>query len=205
MVAETTPSPVSAPTKRPRKTVPFRLPEQTRHSVRALYVVRGLSPAQIALAVNLTPEQVRNLISREKWTALRAKGENGRKSKIEAETLARADDDVKRTVEAVAILSEDLTLRSLNLCSEQLDAKDAKGLQMASGAARNFVQIARMSRGLDSRAQNSPGNGANAGSATVIFVGELPRAEKRIEKQAEAVEVSATQLPAPSLPVSPTT
>jgi len=195
MVAETQPLP---PVKRPRKLVPFRLPESTRLSVRSLYVVHGMQPSQIALAVNLSCQQVRNLISREKWTALKLQRQASRENRTEREQLARADVDCKRVVEATAILSEDLSLRSLNLCSEYLDTKDAKSLQMASGAARNFVQIARMSRGLD---RPAAGSGSQpAGSTTnLIFVGTLERSAPKAEpKQAEAV----IDIP-PALPGSP--
>ncbi len=198
MVAETA---QSAPAK-PKPNHANRFPEATRLTIRSLYVVQGRAPAEIALALSLKPQQVRNLVIREGWTQLKAKRADSRKQKGEAALLARAESDVQRVVEATAILSEDLSLRSLNYCSELLDSKDAKSLQMASGAARNFVQIARMSRGLDSRGpQNSPGNGAQAG-ATLIFVGALERTTPKAEPK-QVTEIIATAIPDAAPPSVP--
>lgn len=49
-------------------------------------------------------------------------------------------------------------MRSLDLCSEFLDTKDAKNLSMASSAARNLSEISRKSRGLDAQRGNENGN-----------------------------------------------
>lgn len=175
-----------------------RIPEAIRLTVRSLYVVQGLQSAQIAKTLGLKPQQVRNLCVREGWSALRAK-KGPRKQQLEAKLLARAQDDQNRVVEATAILSEDLQLRSLNLCGEYLDAKDAKSLQMASGAARNFVQISTMLR---NPAQRGAIAAQGGNGTTLIFVGALERTTPKEVKPADAVEVSAT----PALPpVSSTT
>ncbi len=194
MVAEVS---ASQPKTTPRFSPGNRIPESIRLTVRSLYVVQGVQVAQIANTLGLKPQQVRNLVVREGWTKLRDK-KGPRKQELEAKLLARAQDDINRVVEATAILSEDLSLRSLNLCGEYLDAKDAKSLQMASGAARNLVQIARMSRGMDQR--NGPQNSSgDAVPQTLIFVGALERAVKPEPRQ--VTEVSAVPVP-PALPAS---
>ncbi len=172
-----------------------RIPEAIRLTVRSLYVVQGLQSAQIAKTLGLKPQQVRNLCVREGWSALRAK-KGPRKQQLEAKLLARAQDDQNRVVEATAILSEDLQLRSLNLCGEYLDAKDAKSLQMASGAARNFVQISTMLRNPAQRGA-IPGQSGGNGGATLIFVGALERTTPKELKAAELVQ------PAIEIPSSP--
>jgi predicted nucleic acid-binding protein len=185
MVAE-----AAKPTKRPVFHPGFRIPEAVRLTVRSLYVLQGLSPSAIGPMVHLTAQQVTNLVAREKWTAKRASKQNSREQKAIALQDARANDDVQRVVEAVAVRSEELSVRSLDFCSELLDDKDAKGLQMASGAAANFVKISRMSRGLDVR--GAPGD--SNGSVNVFLVaGErVQRSETRAE-----VNVTASVVPAP--------
>ena len=106
--------------------------------------------------------------------------------------LARADAQIERVVEATAILSEDLQLRSLNFCSELLNEKDAKGLQMASGAARNFVQISRLCRRLDTQPGGNFQNGSGP-QTTLVFVGDMPRAARAEPKP--VTEVSAQVVP----------
>ena len=190
MVAE-----ISATPQKPAPNHASRFPEATRLTIRSLYVVQGRAPAEIALALSLKPQQVRNLVTREGWTQLKSKRADSRKQKGEQALLARADADVQRVVEATAILSEDLSLRSLNLSSEFLDAKDAKSLQMASGAAMNFVKIARMSRGLDSRGGNTP-NGVVDSPTLNLFVVRGETLERAVKQADAVIEVSAKTLPA---------
>src|SRR4029079_15843931 len=91
-------------------------------------------------------------------------------------------------------------------CASGLRAEpwiDAKNLQMASGAAKNFVQIARMSRGMDQRTNGQGNSGSGDAPQTLLFVGMLQEAPKKSERQAEAVNVSATEIPANAAPESP--
>lgn len=169
------------------------IPLAVRMTVRALYVVQGLKPAQIGPMVHLSATQVQNLVRTSGWSKLRAEKSAQKESKAIALQDARADVDVQRVVDATAMLSEDLSLRSLNLCSELVDKKDAKGLQMASGAARNFVQIARMSRGLDARTNGNGGGGVNQLNVNLFVVqGETPESMAR-----------AAAIPCEAKPVSP--
>ncbi len=195
MVAETQPLPPA----KPRLSTGNRFSEVTRATIRRLYIVAGHNPAQIAIALSLKPQQVRNLVAKEGWARLKAGKADSRKQQINDKLLARAQDDQNRVVEASAILAEDLQLSSLNLCAEYVSAKDPKSLQMASGAARNFVQISTMLR---NPVKAGAAIAQSGGSTTnLIFVGTLERAQPKAEpKQAEAVNVEAKQIP-PGNPV----
>ncbi len=189
MVAETQP-PAVLPAKPPRMSTGNRFSEVTRATIRRLYIVAGHNPAQIAIALSLKPQQVRNLVAKEGWARLKAGKADSRKQQINDKLLARAQEDQNRVVEASAILAEDLQLSSLNLCAEYVTAKDPKSLQMASGAARNFVQISTMLR---NPAQRGAIPGPSGNGTTLIFVGALERAQPKELKQVEpaAIEVSA--------------
>lgn len=181
-------------TKPPRLSTPNRFSEVQRATIRRLYIVAGQSPAQIAFALSLKPQQVRNLVSREGWLSLKSGKDKTRKKLLDEKVLAHAQADQNRVVEASAILAEDLQLSSLNLCAEYVSAKDPKSLQMASGAARNFVQISTMLRNpVKAGAAIAQGGGS---TTNLIFVGTLERAQPKAEpKQADAVNVEAKQIP----------
>ena len=187
MVAE------AAKSQKPLKEATFspgwRIPEAIRLTIRSLYVIQGLGPAAIAPMVSLTTRQVTNLIAREKWSKVRDSKQSGREAKAIAIQDARANDDIQRVVEATATLSEELSIGSLMFSRELLGSKDAKGLQMASGAAANFVKIARMSRGLDAK-----GSDRSTGDVNLYIVrGEtIERSEKRVEN---AIEITAIPIP----------
>ena len=178
MVAEA----MTAP--RRHHTKPHSIPFATRATVRSLYVVHCKSPAEIASAIGLTGLQVRTLIARQGWTkdrdALLAK----RDSK-ENESVAR---QIEQVNEVIAIRSEELTVRSLDLCAEALDCKDAKQLQMASSAARNLDQVRRSARNLDRGEQGKSGPTFNM---ALFFGGSAPAA---------AIEPRNVTPGAPSLP-----
>lgn len=185
MVAE-----ASSPTKTikaGRKLKPWYIPEATRLSVRSLYVIHGRPPSAIAQALDLTPSQVNGLINREGWRRLKVSKRIEKAAIADAQQNARADADISRVVETTAVLSEELSIRTLNLSSELLDAKDPKGLQMASGAALNFTKIARMSRGLDTRQAQDERGSVNV-NLYVVRGETVQRSEKRVET---AIEISA--------------
>lgn len=179
MVAESA-SPPKSPGKMARKSSVFspgcQIPLAIKLTVRSLYLVQGQGIAQIWPLVGLTYQQVKNMVAREGWSKERnAPGKlkpESEKSQVEELQLAHAQAEVKRIHESIAIRTEELSVRTLDHCSEILDKRPAdmdKALQMASGAARNFVQIARMSRGLDARRSESAGNDG-APSVNVFLV-----------------------------------
>lgn len=173
------------------------VPLAVKLAVRSFYVVQGMKPAQIAPMVGMNAEQVSNLARREGWVKLRAnqQGEKERKSAEAQDT--RAQDDVARIVEAVAIRGEELSVQTLDHCSRILNRKtedgnpaiDSKELQMASGAAVNFVKIARMSRGLDARgAGDTRPNQINVG--LFIVSGEARPMKPAIPCEAKPIPAS---------------
>ncbi len=201
MVAETTPA------KKPRSKPAFGpgnpIPLPVKLTIRSMYVLQGLQPAQIAPLIHLTPLQVANMVRREGWSKLRGEKREQKESSAIARQDARAGEEISRIHEAAAIRGEECMVKTLDHCANLVSAEaiDEKALQMASGAARNFVQVARMLRGMDSRGPANAAQPQGAG-ATLIFVGALERTTPKELKQADAVEVSAT----PALPpVSPTT
>ncbi len=137
-------------TKQPRNN-PHALSLAIRLQVRSMYVQNGHAPSTIANALSLDLRKVTNLIYREGWTDDR--GAVVRKA--EKVSVARTQAAVNEVVEAVAQRTEELSVRTLDLCDEVLTKKDAKSLQMASGAAMNFVKMARLCRELDKPAEQS--------------------------------------------------
>jgi len=198
MVAETqiSPPPAKKPVYGPANPIPLAV----CLAVRSFYVIQGLKPSQIAPMVGLSPAQITQLAIRKGWSSERVAKRKERSRKAEQAQDTRAKAEVSQIHEAIAMRTEELAVKTADRCADILGnvaGIDDKALQMSSGALRNFVQVARMSRGMDSRGpQNSPGgNGAQAG-ATLIFVGALERASKPEAKQADAVIDMPPTLPA---------
>jgi hypothetical protein len=202
MVAETAPMPAKRPRK-PSFGPGSPIPISTKLSVRSFYLLQGLKPSQIAPMVGLSAQQVANLAIREGWSKERTKRKAEKESKALERQDARAGEEIERIHQAIAIRGEELSVKTLDHCADLLSESviDAKNLQMASGAARNFVQIARMSRGLDRTASGSQSQ-PQGNSVNLIFVGALERATPKELKQADAVNVSATAIPAAQIPDS---
>lgn len=172
------------------------VPLAVKLAVRSFYVLQGLKPSQIGPMVGLSAKQVYNLSRREGWSTERVANRSKISEKVKERQDARAADEIAFTHKAIAIRSEELSVKSLDHCAEILGrtmedgitpAIDSKSLQMATGAARNLVQIARMSRGLDARRSESAGNDG-APSVNVFLVrGEtLERPMLRAEVVVEA-------------------
>ncbi len=172
------------------------IPIATKLAIRSFYVLQGLSPSQIAPLVSLAPKTISQLAHREGWK----REQTAKRGKLIEKTQklqdTHANFEAEAIQKAIAIRTEELAVKTADRCADILgnaDGIDDKALQMSSGALRNFVQVARMSRGMDSRGpQNAPGNGPQSG-ATLIFVGALERATPKELKPAElpAIEVSA--------------
>jgi hypothetical protein len=207
MVAETTPA------KKPRKVPAFGpgnpIPLPVKLTIRSMYVLQGLQPAQIAPLIHLTPLQVANMVRREGWSKLRGEKRVQKEQSAISRQDARADEEISRIHEAAAIRSEECMVKTADHCAEILNrtmedgvtpAIDSKSLQMASGSLRNFVMAARTLRGMDQRNGGASQDGAG-NTTNLIFVGALAEAPRKAEpKQAESVtEVQATPIP-PALP-----
>lgn len=136
--------------RRKRAVFPGRISEAIKLTARSLYIIHCKSASEIALGLGLTPQQVSNMASRLGWTPERDKRLEKKSVSAEKHADTRAQAAIETVNEIVAIRSEELTVRSLDLCAEALDEKDAKKLQMASSAVRNLDGVRRSSRNLDS-------------------------------------------------------
>ena len=181
------------------------IPLAVKMAVRSFYLLQGLQPAQIAPMVSLSAQQISNLVRRENWHEQRKARETKREQIATKLQDTRAHADIAAVVEAVAIRGEELSVRTLEHCSAVLSRKtesgapaiDSKELQMASGAALNFVKIARMSRGLDARGTNANGSVGQGGSnpfglAVFVVRGESREEVEARQAKARAIPIDAT-------------
>lgn len=127
---------------------PVTIPLEDKLRIRTLYVQSGQAPSIIAQGLGMDIRRVNNVIHREGWT----KERQAIIGKLEKSADAKAQASMNEIVEAVAQKTEELSVRSLNLCDELLTAKDPKGLQLASAAAFNFVKMTRLCRRMDQSA-----------------------------------------------------
>jgi hypothetical protein len=172
------------------------LPLSVELAAKRLYVVGCQGPGVIADALGLTPRQVGALAHRRGWTQLREKRRE--KAIAKADRQIEADQanevDTQRIQDATAILAEDLTIRTLETCSERLDEKNDKGVSMLSTAARNFHEITRKARNLDRRESTETG-----GMTLNLFVARSnQRAERNVTPDtrvaADPIPVRVTQV-----------
>jgi len=169
------------------------IPISTKLTVRSFYLLQGLKPSQIAPMVGLSAQQVANLAIREGWSKQRTAKKAEKESRALERQDARAEAEIDQIQRAIATRTEELSVKTLDHCAEILKspAGSEKELQMASGAAMNFVKIARMSRGLDQR--QSERNGAGDQLSVNLFVVRGEPVESAAKK-VEPVEIVATAL-----------
>ena len=148
MVAE-----LQQPAKKRKFFKAHSIPFATRATIRSLYVVHCKGPAEIAALVALPRQKICDLVHKNGWTQERD-AILSKRERQQTEEIVRQAEHVN---EVVAVRSEELTVRSLDLCSEALDAKDARALQLASSSARNLDQIRRAARNLDRSDQAKSG------------------------------------------------
>ena len=150
----------------------FLSPEQ-KIQARTLYLVHNLGPKEISQKLNANYKSVCDLIVTRGWAKLR----NKNWQKAEAEILAIVDKDVADVSQRLAIESEELTFGSLRVLRNSIATGNAKDMQMASGAARNLVDIARKCRNLDNKLDQPTGSSTNLN----MFVFNSP-IQTKIEK-----------------------
>lgn len=160
----------------------------TRMKIRSLYLYNGLDPKEIAEQTQIPVAAIHKLVGNAGWSAQRSR----LKREIQAKADARSAAEVEGIVEAVAIKSEEMGLRSLDEAGDILDAKVrsdfwAKDLQSVSQAAKNFIGLARQARGLDT-SENQAGN-----TQSILFV-SLERVRPREEKTVEPIHELNTPL-----------
>lgn len=137
---------------------------------RTLYLVGNQGPKQIAASLGVPSKPVEQLISRAGWSKIR----NANWQKSEAEVVAKVEDDIAQVTQRIAVESEELTLGSLKVLRDSVARGCAKDMQMASGAARNLVDIFRKCRGMDNKVETNQGSSTNVN----MFVFATPAAAK---------------------------
>lgn len=126
-----------------------------------------MSPKQISEVIGCDKQVIYDLSNRRGWSKLRAKAW----SKADKEMTDCLSNEIAQVSHEIATESEELTFGTLQMLRESIDNRNAKDAQAASGAARNLVDIARRSRGLDSNNQQST---ASNGSVNFFVLQELP-------------------------------
>lgn len=166
--------------KVPRNSRPIQL------KVKKLYLVDGLSPSEIAEKVGLSPQSVSNLAYRNGWSHVRRRNEAKALAKVEDQARAA----VEQALESVAIRTEGLVERGLDLAENAADAGDAKSFAMAAKGSRDLHAIWRLATGIDAHAAGSE----RAASLSIVFARFPDASSQPEEKSADPVEVSAREI-----------
>lgn len=150
MVASTVEAPKRKTLKRPQgepgREVNQLISHRLKAQVRTLYLVEGNDPSTIErLGIGLTAKQISNLAHSEGWSQQRRLAAQ----KVKETTVARADAAVQAVAEAIAIESEELCFRSLDLTRAGLlkgGLEGAKQAQAASSTLKNLHSVAQSIR-----------------------------------------------------------
>lgn len=157
-----------------------RIPHRLKAQIRTLYLVEGHNPKTIeALGVGLAASQISALAFREGWSRTRAEA----LSKIEQTSVARTEAAVAEVCEAIAVESEELCFRALDVTRQGLlegGMNGAKQAQAASSALKNLHSVAQAIR--------KPVAAMETGNVNLNVFFTPPNAAK------EVVEVEAKQV-----------
>lgn len=124
-------------------------PPATVAKARALYVVKGASLSEISAKLAVPMGTLSNWAAKAYWTADRDK----RQQAIETTILARTEDSNVAFMTSVKTQAEELTEDSFQVARDAVASGQAKELQMASGAIRNFVDVYRTAAGMNDKNQ----------------------------------------------------
>lgn len=179
MVAE-----VEAPAARTANSLPIR----TRIAVRTMYLVQGMLPKEIeAAGIGVTAQQVSNLANREGWS--RSRREVGKK--IEQTVSARVDEAAKAVSEALAVESEELCFKALEVTRAGLAAgglNGAKQAQAGSATLKNLHSVAQAIRKPAESSQDSAPREMNLFFVGVPMTGSAQAEPKQVtEIEAKSV------------------
>lgn len=129
-----------------------RIPASTQAKIRALYLVRGHSPKEIAPQVNLTTRQVSNWLNRAGLT--KSKRMMLERNKADLEALQQ--EASARATEALASEVEDIVWEGVEMVRESVRERDAKAFALSSQGVRNMNSVARDCRRPISPEQSAP-------------------------------------------------
>ncbi len=175
-----------------------KLSAEQKLRIRTLYLSHNLGPKEISDQLKCDYRATRAIISTAGWAKLRGK----RWEKAEAEVNNVVEKDLAEVSQQIIVNSEELTHGSLELLRQSLApdspemaalplekrlkfmADRAKTAQMASGAARNLVDIARRCRGLDNKVEQSTGTITNV---NLFMIKGTDRQEKNVTPSSIAI------------------
>ncbi len=168
------------PLVRSNATIPIRI----RTQIKTLYLVHGMAPKEIeAMGLGVTCATISKLAWREGWTKNRKES----LSKAEASIDARTSEAAKAVSEALAMESEELCFKALDVTRSGLvqgGMNGAKQAQAASSALKNLASTARMLR------EPAANVGTDQGSSIALNIFFSPPVAKAEAKQ--VTEVTAT-------------
>lgn len=148
------------------------IPQPSIVQAKALYVVKGLSPRNIAPKVGLTAKQVQNLVSRYGWTPEREE----RIKRYEAKSMATTSDENTAFLESMASQSEEIAEDAMRMARREANSRGKfapKNLQASTQSVKNLVDVYFKARRIDS---SSGGNTLNIGSL-FVNTSPIPRTE----------------------------
>ena len=158
MVAETQPTAPAAPAKPKRRNASPTWPLVQELAVQTMYLTDGMSPKDIASALQRDCRQVSTLIFRRGWS----KNRNAKLAKHTSSLRASEANHIERVVKAQAAVAEAGSIAGLKRALEATESGSefaARDFRSWAGGARDLVTVARQARGLDTTAQ-LPGGGS---------------------------------------------
>ncbi len=173
MAAQAKPKSV-IPAKATRK---GQIPLLTRLKARNLYLTQGLPYKAISAETGLPEETLQQLAHREGWTEQRRQT----KRRLMKNADARMEAQQSEAMEAIAALSEQHVVKSMERIGEALERTDqfaARDFQSFTGGARNLVSIMKEIR----QPEQQSVDGSRGLSVFVVRVGEAaqPKQERNV-------------------------
>ncbi len=188
MVAETISNPPAKPKRRNASPV-WSLVQEL--AVQTMYLTDGMSPKHIASALQVSPQRVSNLVFQRGWSKERAK----KAGKLEAKARAGEAEHIQRVVKAQAAVAEAGSIAGLKRALQATESDSefaARDFRSWAGGARDLVNVARLSRGLDQQS-GSIGSSTTLNLTQLVIRGEpLPAPVKLCE---QVTEVEAQVIP----------
>ena len=162
---------------------------RTRALVRTLYLVQGLRPMDIErMGIGVTAGFVSGLAHREGWT----KQKKEAASLAEETAIARMKQSVETLTEAIAIESEELCFKALDVTRDGLTKgglEGAKQAQAASSTLKNLANVAQAIRQPQSNALNDSSRAPNMFFSGGLTLNLAPADPKRAEQVTEVEQI----------------
>lgn len=156
------------------------IPRPVWLQARALFLIEGLKCSEIAERLNIPNYQVDRMMRNGGWQEIRAANEH-RAMRAQDEKAQR---EAEKVQELVAIQTEGILFKALDVCDRAADRADAKDLMLASSAVKNLHGVGRSARGQDLKT----GIQINANSLSLnSFVVQGERVERNIIASAQPV------------------